>query len=79
VSNPIIVIHDAATGETIEREMTTEELTQYQQDQAEAAAAAQEAEAAIAAQEAARASAAAKLQALGLSEAEIAALVKAAP
>lgn len=33
MTNPVVVIYDAETGETIEREMNTKELTQWQADQ----------------------------------------------
>jgi hypothetical protein len=57
----LIKIHNAQTGEVIEREMNDEELTQYEIDKARAQARAQaEAEA-----EAAKAIAEAKLAALG--------------
>lgn len=58
------------TGERVERDFTTEELAQRAKDEAAAQAAADEA----AAQEAAKASALAKLQALGLTEQEAAAI-----
>jgi hypothetical protein len=35
MSKPIIKIYDCATGETIEREMTTAEFAQHKKDQAE--------------------------------------------
>ena len=62
------------TGERIERDFTPEEAAQRAKDQAEAEAAAQAAADAAAAKEAAKASALAKLQALGLTEAEAAAI-----
>ena len=62
------------TGERIERDFTPEELAQRAKDQAEAEAAAQAAADEAAAKEAAKASALAKLQALGLTEAEAAAI-----
>lgn len=37
MSRPIKVIHNAETGEIIEREFTDEEMLQYQADQAETA------------------------------------------
>jgi hypothetical protein len=64
------VVFDAATGETIERELTAEEIAEREEMQAEA-------EQQIAEQEAkaaARASALAKLAELGLTEEEVAAL-----
>jgi hypothetical protein len=33
MTNPVVVIYDAETGETIEREMNTKELAQWQADQ----------------------------------------------
>ena len=62
------------TGERIEREFTVEELAQRAKDQAAAEAAAQAAADEAAAKEAAKASALVKLQALGLTEAEAAAI-----
>lgn len=65
-----ILIVDAQTGETIEREFTADEIAERQQIQAEAEAQKvdQEAKAAV------RASALAKLADLGLTEEEVAAL-----
>ena len=37
MSNPIVKIHNAETGEVIEREMNNEELAQWEADKAEAA------------------------------------------
>ena len=68
MANPKIKIHNIETGEVIEREMTTEELTAHE---ARLAANAVELEA-IAAKEAAKA---AVYQKLGLSAEEIAALL----
>ena len=65
-----IKIHNAETGEIIEREMTDEELAQLEADKAEAQARAQ-AEAQAAAK---RTTALAKLEALGLDEADLTAL-----
>ena len=62
------------TGERIERDFTPEELAQRAKDQAAAEAAAQAAADEAAAKDAAKASALAKLQALGLTEAEAAAI-----
>ena len=62
------------TGERIERDFTAEELAQRTRDQVADEAAAQAAADALAAKEAAKASALAKLQALGLTEAEAAAI-----
>jgi hypothetical protein len=64
------VIYDAATGETTERPLTTEELAQRELDIAEAEARQAEQDA----KAAARLSALAKLAALGLTEEEVAAL-----
>lgn len=66
-----VVQHDAATHETVEREATAQEVAVAAEalDEMEAEAAAFEA------QRAARQSAITKLAALGLSDAEIAALV----
>lgn len=63
-------------GEIVEREATAEELAQEALDQAASAAAQAEREEAEAALVASKESARAKLAALGLTEAEIAALVK---
>jgi hypothetical protein len=65
-----LVISDAATGETIERELTAEEIEDREEMQAEAQAQQAEAEG----KAAARASALAKLAELGLTEEEVAAL-----
>ena len=62
------------TGERIERDFTPEEAAQRAKDIAAAEAAAQAAADEAAAKEAAKASALAKLQALGLTEAEAAAI-----
>jgi DNA-binding NarL/FixJ family response regulator len=64
------VIFDAATGETIERPLTAEELAQRELDIAQAQALQAEAEAKATARE----SALAKLAALGLTADEVAAL-----
>lgn len=76
MTKPIIVIHDAITGDTVEREMTDAEFAQYEKDQVQWAQAEADRHLALQAQEAARASAAAKLQALGLSDEEVAALTR---
>ena len=76
MSKPMVVIHDAATGETVEREMTDAEFAQYEQDQRDWAKAEADRLAAQQSQEAAKASAAAKLKALGLSDEEVAALTR---
>jgi hypothetical protein len=65
---------NALTGQRIERDFTADELTQREKDQAEAAAAAQAAADEAAAREAAKASALAKLEALGLTADEAAAI-----
>ena len=70
-----VMIVNAATGETVERERTAEEQAQYETDQAAAAVAAQNAVDAEAAKVAARESAVAKLSALGLNEVEINAMM----
>ena len=64
------VIFDAATGETIQRPLTADEIAEREAMQAEAEARQAEAEAKVAARE----SALAKLAALGLTEEEVAAL-----
>jgi len=70
-----ILIVNAATGETIQRERTAEEQTQFELDQAAAALAEQAAVDAEAAKVAARESAMAKLAALGLTVDEITSLI----
>jgi hypothetical protein len=65
---------NAATGERIERNFTAAEKKQRDKDIAEATAAAQAAADEAAAREAAKASALAKLQALGLTADEAAAI-----
>jgi hypothetical protein len=75
MSRPTIQIHDAATGETVVREMTDAEFAQYEADQAAAAEARVAEETARAEREAAHASALAKLAALGLTESEVAAII----
>lgn len=65
-----IVDHNVETGEVIERELTTQEKAQMKTDAAEFAAR----EAARQAKETATQSAVAKLQAIGLTAEEIAAL-----
>jgi DNA-binding NarL/FixJ family response regulator len=64
------LVVNAATGETIERPLTEEETLQRNENEARAKAEKMEAESKIAS----RQSALAKLAALGLTEAEIAAL-----
>ena len=65
-----IKIHNATTGEVIEREMNAQELAQLEADAAEAAGRAQ----AEAAAQAKRVTALAKLEALGIDEADLTAL-----
>jgi hypothetical protein len=63
MTNPVVVIYDAETGETIEREMNSKELAQWQADQ--------EAKAIIEAEaEAKAAQKAALLDRLGITEEE---------
>jgi len=64
------VVFDAATGETIERPLTADEIANWEVMQAEAEAEKAEADAKVAARE----SALAKLAALGLTADEVAAL-----
>lgn len=66
----------ADTGEVVERDFTPEERAQYEADQAAIAKQKAAEEAAEAAAAAARESALAKLAALGLTEAEAAAIIK---
>ena len=75
-SETIVVEVNCATGEEIYRVATDQEIADAVARSAEDAARRAEHEAAIAAAEAARESARAKLAALGLTEAEVAALVK---
>jgi len=70
-----ILIVNAATGETIQRERNVEEQAQFELDQAAAALAEQAAVDAEAAKVAARESAVAKLSALGLNIDEVNAIV----
>lgn len=67
---------NVTTGEIIQREPTPEELAQEALDQTAAAAAQAERDAAEASEIAAKESARAKLAAIGLTEEEIAALIK---
>jgi hypothetical protein len=67
---PIISITDATTGETIEREMNAEELTQWEADKAKA----QKVKEAEIAAEQAKTNAQAKLNALGLTTEDLKAL-----
>ena len=70
MSKPIIKIINVETGEELEREMTKAEYEQFLENQAQSELQAQ----AVAEKVAARQSALEKLAALGLTEAEIAAL-----
>lgn len=70
MTNPIIKIVNAETGQEIEREMNAQELAQYQQDQIELANRLN----AQTADSAARDAAKAKLAALGLTLDDLAAL-----
>lgn len=67
MSRPKIAIHNAATGETIEREMNDEEFAQYEADQVVWAAEREAKEAAVAE---AAAKKAALLDKLGITEEE---------
>ena len=71
---PKVVEIDCSTGETVERDMTAEEIKAMQDRQAEFAAQQAAAEAEAAAKAAAKASAEEKLAKLGLTAEEIAAL-----
>ena len=70
MSNPTIRIHDLATGEVIDREMTNAEFDEYKAQQVIDNAAAEATAAAKAAKEAAQA----KLSALGLTSDDLKAL-----
>jgi hypothetical protein len=71
MNKPIVVFHDVKTNEIIEREMNNKEFAQWELDQAAEVARQVEQDAKAAAKE----SALTKLQALGLTEDEIKALV----
>lgn len=73
---PIKLVHDCATGKTTEVELTPAEIAERDQMAAQAAEQQAAEEAAKAQAEADKTSAKQKLAALGLSEAEIEALVK---
>jgi len=73
---PTKVIHDCSTGETITIPLTADEIAAAEAVAAESARRNSEREAAAAAEASAKESARAKLAALGLTEAEVAALVK---
>jgi hypothetical protein len=72
---PIAVIVDCTDGTVTERPLTAEEIAQREADAAAAAAAQAERDAAEEAKAAAKASAVAKLEALGLTADEAAALL----
>jgi hypothetical protein len=74
--NMIKVLVDCSTGITTEVPLTTEEIAEVEANAAAAAINIAEENEAIAAKVAARESARTKLAALGLTEAEVAALVK---
>jgi hypothetical protein len=71
MSRPLIRIHDAKLNEIVDREMNAAEFAEWQQLQTEET----ERRSAVEATIVARASARAKLAALGLTDAEIAALL----
>lgn len=71
---PKVIEVDCSTGESIERDMTAEEIANMEAMRAEAEARRAEEEAAAEAKAAAKASAEAKLAKLGLTAEEIAAL-----
>lgn len=73
---PTVLEVDCSTGISTEREMTAEEVANMQAMQADAAARRAEEEAAAEATATAKASANTKLEALGLTAEEIAALTK---
>jgi hypothetical protein len=70
MTNPIVKIHDLATGEEIEREMNADEFKQWEIDKTNAAAVDAELQAKTHAKEAAQA----KLEALGLTTDDLKAL-----
>ena len=72
---PTKIIIDCSSGESVVVPLTAEELAQRELDAANALAAQEAREAEEAAKAAAKASAQAKLTALGLTEAEISALI----
>jgi hypothetical protein len=74
-TTPIAVIVDCTDGTVTERPLTAEEIAQREADAAAAAAAEAERQAAEEAKAAAKASAIAKLEALGLTADEAAALL----
>jgi hypothetical protein len=73
---PTKLVVDCSTGETTEVELTAEEIAQREADAAAFAAAKAAEEAALAEKEAAKTSAIRKLEAVGLTADEIAALTK---
>jgi hypothetical protein len=73
---PTKLVVDCSTGETTEVELTAEEIAQREADAAAAAEAKAAEEAALAEKEAAKTSAIRKLEAVGLTADEIAALTK---
>ncbi len=73
---PTKVVHDCSTGETVTIPLTEDEIATAEANSAESARRIAEREAAAAAEASAKESARAKLAALGLTEAEVAALVK---
>jgi hypothetical protein len=73
---PKVLIVNCATGEETYRDVTPDEIAAAEEARPALEAARAERQAEIAAEEAARESARAKLAALGLTEAEVAALVK---
>ncbi len=75
-STPKKLIHDCSTGESTYADLTPTEIADLAVKEAEAIAQAEANAAARASEEATRESARAKLAALGLTEAEVAALVK---
>jgi hypothetical protein len=75
MSTPQITIHNAATGETITRDMNSAELAQLEADKVAYEAEAKAIADAKAANDAKVLSAKNKLKALGLTEAEVTALV----
>jgi hypothetical protein len=70
----MLTIFDAATGKLINRELTLEEITEYEKMQLDAKLLQEQIQAEQDAKASARASALAKLVALGLTEEEIGAL-----
>ena len=69
-NKPLVTVFDGATGEIVEREATAQEIAEAKSAQDDIQAAKNETEA----KQASRLSALEKLKALGLTEAEIAAL-----